>query len=68
MNEGRQFVGSFEMRIKMLTRGWKGYALFVIKNKTSTFSGAYHRVREKKKRGPVTNHYAVLLVDRTQSV
>jgi len=52
LNEGRQFIGSFEMRIKMMTHGWTGYALFVAKNKTSTFSGAYHRVGEVNRPGP----------------
>lgn len=53
MNEGRQFIGSFEMRIKMMTGGWSGYALFVARNKTSTFSGAYHRVGEVNRPGPL---------------
>jgi hypothetical protein len=39
VNEGRQFVGSFELRIKN-TRG--GDVLFVVKNKTSLPSALYH--------------------------
>lgn len=42
MNEGRQFIGSFEMRILSMGKGWKGYALFVARNKTSTASGVIH--------------------------
>ena len=60
MNDARQFIGSFEMRIKMMTGGWSGYALFVARNKTSTYSGAYHSVGEVNRPGPlqtITQYY-----------
>jgi RHS repeat-associated protein len=40
LNEGRQFVGSYELRIKMLRGG--DTALFVAKNETSLYSALYH--------------------------
>lgn len=40
INEGRQFVGSYELRIKMSKSG--NDALFVIKNDTSLYSALYH--------------------------
>jgi RHS repeat-associated protein len=52
LNEGRQFVGSFELRIKKTIRG---NTLFVIKNKTSLPSALYHipGVPDVKRPGPL---------------
>jgi RHS repeat-associated protein len=40
INEGRQFVGSYELRIRLSKSG--SDALFVIKNETSLYSALYH--------------------------